>query len=683
MIEITAQVVGSGPRGEVGPQGYSPIKGTDYFTDSEITEILAPVNSQLADITHSPDVYGAVGNGINDDTVHFQNALDNAPDGGIVDLLGKTYAITGVTISKKTTLRNGNVVLLLAATKSAIEVASTASGSIISNVNTLIVRNGLTATNASGIFVNQAENVTIKNCSADGSVNYDYGAPYCHSSIFGYKAHGIKIIDCVAENAHKEGIITQETDNVILINCSGYNCGNSAVGTSQGVGLYAENCYGENSGASGVTFNSQDSVIINPKSKNNVSMNGITVGHNTTGALAENCTIINPIVDGSPIHGLCVTGSKNCTIIGGSFKNITGDAIKISPDITVEGTVQISNVRVLEAVGEHGISVTCGGAPGVTDVVIAGFNIKNCAGRGINVFSNGITQISDGIIKNVGIGIQVSGTHVGNARSGTMVMAGIKDVDISYTQKSSVVLYNVSSASISAQHRNINLLNDVDSHVIKTYGTIPDDTAKLPLPNPFIISNNSASAISTVSKFANIADCTFDAIVKQLVLKNNNLVGITADRILSYITTQYVLKTSDQKYAKIYLLNTSQTLENNVATKVAFNAMSKDTDLMSDVSNNALICKTPGYYNITGFVNFTANATGLRSLSIYKNGASITTAGIVVATGVNALNFTFITDLTVGDIITLYATQTSGGQLVIQAASGPTRTQLVMYRLAD
>lgn len=112
MIEITAQVVGSGPRGEIGPQGpqglqgeqglkgdkgdkgeqgiqgiqgvkgdkgdkgdtgeqgvqgiqgvqgeqgpkgdtgndgYTPIKGTDYFTDAEITEILAPVNSQLAE----------------------------------------------------------------------------------------------------------------------------------------------------------------------------------------------------------------------------------------------------------------------------------------------------------------------------------------------------------------------------------------------------------------------------------------------------------------------------------------------------------------------------------------------------------------------------------------------------------------------------------------------------------
>ncbi len=97
MIEITAQVVGSGPRGEVGPQGpqglqgeqgiqglqgeqgiqglqgeqgpkgdtgndgYTPIKGTDYFTDTEIVEILAPVNSQLADIRsriQSPKEYG-------------------------------------------------------------------------------------------------------------------------------------------------------------------------------------------------------------------------------------------------------------------------------------------------------------------------------------------------------------------------------------------------------------------------------------------------------------------------------------------------------------------------------------------------------------------------------------------------------------------------------------------------
>lgn len=46
-----------GDKGDTGDDGYTPVKGVDYFTNTEITEILAPVNSQLAEnVTQINDI---------------------------------------------------------------------------------------------------------------------------------------------------------------------------------------------------------------------------------------------------------------------------------------------------------------------------------------------------------------------------------------------------------------------------------------------------------------------------------------------------------------------------------------------------------------------------------------------------------------------------------------------------
>ncbi len=52
-----------GPSGQDGADGHTPVKGVDYFTDADKAELLAPVNSQLADITSyvgytSSDIFG-------------------------------------------------------------------------------------------------------------------------------------------------------------------------------------------------------------------------------------------------------------------------------------------------------------------------------------------------------------------------------------------------------------------------------------------------------------------------------------------------------------------------------------------------------------------------------------------------------------------------------------------------
>lgn len=42
-----------GPKGDPGAKGYTPVKGVDYWTESDISEINAYIDSKIAEITKS------------------------------------------------------------------------------------------------------------------------------------------------------------------------------------------------------------------------------------------------------------------------------------------------------------------------------------------------------------------------------------------------------------------------------------------------------------------------------------------------------------------------------------------------------------------------------------------------------------------------------------------------------
>ena len=101
-----------GPQGDPGAAGYTPVKGTDYWTAAErqamINDVLNQVPSgggggsgagvQLGFVT--PEMYGAAGDGVTDDTAAIQQAVDENYRIRLGD--NKTYRIT-----KSIILRNG------------------------------------------------------------------------------------------------------------------------------------------------------------------------------------------------------------------------------------------------------------------------------------------------------------------------------------------------------------------------------------------------------------------------------------------------------------------------------------------------------------------------------------------------------------------------------------------------
>ncbi len=113
--------------------------------------------------------------------------------------------------------------------------------------------------------------------------------------------------------------------------------------------------------------------------------------------------------------------------------------------------------------------------------------------------------------------------------------------------------------------------------------------------------------------------------------------------------------------------STTQTLSNNTDTALAFNTDIADTDTIHDTSTNneRLTCKTAGVYAITTNVGFASNATGVRALTIYKNGTDI--IGALQVQAVNGsptrLALTTVIALAVNDYVEAHVNQTSGGNL--------------------
>jgi len=316
---------------------------TAYLVDSADAVLGVWENT---DSVLTPQMGGAFANDVADDTAALQNSIDLTPVGQILDLQGLSYQSLGLVISSKIILINGKISNIDATTTSVITITAAASGTKLKNIKTFIDTSLTTATDASGIFINGADDIELTECEADGAIA-DGGL---HGGIYAQGGNNFKAVDCVSRNSLKEGVITRNTNNVTFVRCSGYDNGLSGVGTSEGLNLLAVDCYGENSGASGVTFNSQNMRIIRPKTKNNTSQNGITLGHDLDNQDCGDVYIEDPEVIGAPAIGLFAVFAYNFTMIGGKFINGGDTAVKITTKAFVEGSISISGGLIIDGI---------------------------------------------------------------------------------------------------------------------------------------------------------------------------------------------------------------------------------------------------------------------------------------------------------------------------------------------
>jgi hypothetical protein len=136
--------------------------------------------------------------------------------------------------------------------------------------------------------------------------------------------------------------------------------------------------------------------------------------------------------------------------------------------------------------------------------------------------------------------------------------------------------------------------------------------------------------------------------------------------------------------------NTTQSTTNDTETAVAFNSEDFDVGTMHDnATNNSRItipANEDGLYLITGIVSFASNATGFRTLSLFKNGGgtaegSKALLNALTAAATTRVQLTTLLTLAAGDYIELFARQTSGGNLNIGNATRENGNQFEAVRL--
>lgn len=527
----------SAPRLQKAELGYAQdtnelLVGTDVGNKVIHQEKFDEINEQLADITTYPSKYGGKGDGVSNDTTHFQNALNNAPEGSVVDLEGKNYAVTGVIISKKIHLKNGTLTLLNSATKSAIEIASTVIGAEISNVTVLIDKVNIAATDASGIFINGATDTIIRDCTVVGSKNTNYVDVF-HSSIYAHEANGVTIINCFVKNSDKEGIMTRRSDDVWIENCKAFDTGYSGIGTSGGARTTITGCKVFRTGTSSITVNSKDAVVSNNTVKDNLQYNGIVVGHShEVEQYAENCVVVGNRIINSAGTGIMVTFSNNATITGNTITDVVNNGIYLNPNPSKIGGTVVSD-NTIQTCGGRGIVYSVNAK---TTLLIADNTIVDCTGLGLQVNTDGDVTISNNIIKNVNGGLQATGYINNGTILGTMDRLIISNNQFISMQLNAISVYNLSFMRVNDNvFHATNLLNNTFAHVINVQGTV--NSVNYPMPD-LIIENNSTKATSSSSKFVNIGSNAYDAVVHQLKLINNLLPDFAPANILVFTSAQ-------------------------------------------------------------------------------------------------------------------------------------------------
>ena len=121
---------------------------------------------------------------------------------------------------------------------------------------------------------------------------------------------------------------------------------------------------------------------------------------------------------------------------------------------------------------------------------------------------------------------------------------------------------------------------------------------------------------------------------------------------------------------------TDQTLSNAVDTAITWQSEDFDTDGFHSTATNTSRFTIPsgkgGKYLITGQLSFDVNATGSRTVSLFKNGSQINLlAQVPAAPGskFTGVVFSIIVALVATDYVEIYGGQNSGGNLIVDGDS--------------
>jgi hypothetical protein len=289
--------------------------------------------------------FGAKGDGITNDTVRVQAAIDSLVQNGILDLSGLEYLASGLAINTAgVTIKNGKIKAPLSATESCFVV--TANNVEFNRVDTFVDWANLTASgtvNVGGIHAANVTGLRVIGGTYEGARSDDYG-----NVIANYRCviNLYRCQDCyiaptkVGECGYIDALGLWESYSCEIDGGLYENGQYSGVATATDEGVAPAGTYGHHiirgvtvrgMGTSSITINDVRGQVIAPVVDG--GLNGVNFGHSSgqpgqIGIVADNSTIIGGIIKNATAHGVGVGNSKNIRVIGTYIEDPAGSGVR-------------------------------------------------------------------------------------------------------------------------------------------------------------------------------------------------------------------------------------------------------------------------------------------------------------------------------------------------------------------